>query len=135
MTSKDINIIELGKNMMKESGYMVFHLVAASIFTIYMKEQNPLILTGLLMVILSYISYVSQNERPLYVLLLFGLGIYIIDIFIISKKDKTIIFEQNGNLKKDRFIDIIKKTIWKVPFFGILSHYIMLSGAYFSIKK
>jgi Na+/serine symporter len=117
------------KKLLIDTGYMISHIIIASIFVTCLKRKNPLLLLLLLSLILSYMSYESQNERPLFVLILFGSMIYIIDMFIM-----------NQDYPNDNDIDSNnKKTwinqLWKIPYYGILSHYIMLSGSYFNTKK
>lgn len=82
------------------------HIIATLILTSCLKKYNPVLLAILLTLILGYISYNEQSKLPIYVLFVFGIIIYIINI-----TTANICTEENNN-------------IWKIPFWGILTYYI-----------
>ena len=92
------------------------HIIATLVLTSCLKKYNPVLLTILLALILSYISYTEQVNFPIYTLFIFGIVIYVIDTFVANIGDEN-------------------KNIWKVPFWGILIYYVFYVKDYWIIKK
>lgn len=103
-------------------GYTFSHLVISLILTFCLKKRNPILLAVLLSLILGYVSYETMEKMPVYTLIIFGILIYVINIVIIDE------YQENDNIGSK-----ISKNIWKIPFWGIMVHYVIYG--YDIIKK
>lgn len=125
------------KEWLLNVGYNISHIIIASILVIYLKNKL-FILTFLLFSMLFFISYTNSTTHTIqsYRLLIFGTLLYFIDIFIMSESTNTSENKSDENLSnyvKDHAKSISWKTmIWKIPYYGILSHYIIRYENYFS---
>ena len=108
-----------------EMSYVLSHIVIASILTLCLKNNKPVLLFTILSLILGFVSYTEQNKMPIYLLILCGFVIYALDTYIINKPPS------NDKNKVKELLD----TIWKVPYWGILSYYVMLVGIVYKIKE
>jgi hypothetical protein len=85
---------------------------------IFLKRKQPLILFGLLSAILAYISFTEKERLPFYILPLYGTIMYIIDFCIISSY-------LTENINKST-LNVLERTIWKLPYFGIIMYYVSI---------
>lgn len=106
--------------------YFFSHIVLASVLITCLKKQ-PIVLTSLLSALLGYIIYSEINEIPYIMLPLIGLVMYIIDFFIMDDFEESQIINNNlnNNIQNKNALITFKKTIWKLPFYGILSYYLI----------
>ncbi len=98
--------------------YLLSHIVFASILVVCLKNTNTTLLTIILSIILGYISYDEQHNIPVYTLFSVGCLMYFFDLFIMSKSS-----EEFGRVS---LLRTLKTTIWKLPYYGILSYYVIL---------
>jgi hypothetical protein len=98
--------------------YILSHIVVATILVKYLKNLKPTVLFGLLCIILIYISFTEKNKIPFYILPTVGVLMYLLDYFVISS-------DELENLNKTN-IKMILKTMWKIPYYGIASYYLIL---------
>jgi hypothetical protein len=98
--------------------YILSHIVVATILVKYLKNFKPTVLFGLLCIILIYISFTEKNKIPFYILPTVGILMYLLDYFVISS-------DELENLNKTN-IKMILKTMWKIPYYGIASYYLIL---------
>lgn len=115
----------IDKEKIMEMSYVLSHIVTASILTLCLKNNKPILLFTILSLILGFVSYTEQNKMPIYLLILCGFVIYALDTYIINKPPS------NDKNKVKGLLD----TIWKVPYWGILSYYVMLVGIVYKIKE
>lgn len=102
--------------------YLLSHIAFASILVICLKNTNTPLLAVLLSLTLGYISYDEQHNMPIYTLFLVGSLLYFFDLFIIGKQSK--------DFEKTSILNTLKRTIWKLPYYGILSYYVILYVTY-----
>lgn len=114
------------KECMFDMIYLLSHIIFASVFVICLKNINPILLTVILSTMLGYMSYDEQHVMPIYTLFVAGFILYVIDLFIVRKSENS--------SKKLSILHTIKSTIWKLPFYGILSYYVILYVTY-SLQK
>lgn len=106
------------KKVILESLHMLSHLIVASLLVVMLKNTNPMLLTALLASMLIYISYDCNDKLPIYSLYTIGTIMYIVDFLAtVSYNPETL---------KYTTANIIYKSIWKLPYFGILSYYIIM---------
>ena len=98
--------------------YQVSHIVIATILVICLKKYNTNILALLLIAMLGYLSFEEQNNIPIYTLISFGLGFYLINMLIIESPFD----ELNMKMKTNKLL----KNVWQIPYYGIISYYIMI---------
>jgi len=106
------------KRYILEMMYLLSHLAFASILIVFLKNINPLALAVILFMMLGYISYDEQQIMPMYTLPLIGTAIYIFDLFIVGEPKNTI--------RQSSVIFTLKTTLWKLPYYGIISYYVIL---------
>lgn len=104
----------------------VSHICFAIISAIFLKQYNPMLLFGVLSIILSFVSYNEKENIPIYFLFVVGLLMYLIEFIININTVVNIDTEKNNGIIKNNFADTLKKTMWKIPFYGILGYYIKL---------
>lgn len=111
----------LTKQQIVQILYLLSHIVFATILVICLKNINPILLFLLLFGILSYISYEEQQFIPFYTLFIIGAVVYLIDLFITKQRAFSEI-----SIYKHSVINTLKNTLWKLPYYGILSYYLLL---------
>lgn len=120
--------IGLTKECVVDTLYLLSHIAFASILVVCLKNINPVLLFVLLMIIMGYISYDEQKRIPYYTLFIIGGLIYSFDLFITGNP--------KNSLKKSSILHTLKTTVWKLPYYSILSYYIILYAIYtFSLEK
>jgi hypothetical protein len=99
------------------------HLVVAIILIIVLKNTNPLLLALLLALMVAYICYQNRQIMPLYLLPAIGLLVYSLELLVSTKPNQPI-------------YTTILGSIWRVPYWSILSYYIIiLSQSLINNKK
>lgn len=96
---------------------LLSHIVIAVIFIICLKTSRPVLLTLLLSLIVCFICYTVQESIVWYMLPSIGIVMFALELFI-----NNISPEQN---KKPFHIRLIS-SLWKMPYYSILSYYIIL---------
>lgn len=104
----------IDKQQLLNTSYTLSHLVIASIISAYLKDKKPLVLVVILFAMLGYIGYTEYPIMPLH-LLASGTFIYLLDMYIINKNKNNIITTRS-----------ILQTLWKIPYWSIISYYIMM---------
>lgn len=97
--------------------FVMSHMIFSVTSVFFLKKYDPILLSIILSIILSFISYTEKKIIPMPLLFLMGFTLYFMDIFIVD-------FNNFDNV--DDKLKSIKKTIWKIPFYGILIYYIKL---------
>jgi hypothetical protein len=95
-------------------GYAYSHIIAALLITFCLKKYNSVLLTILLSLILAYMSYEAKDKFPIYTLIVFGVLVYVINMIVVDE------YSENELLSTK-----IQKSLWKIPFWGIISYYVM----------
>ncbi len=109
---------KITKKYLFDTLYLLSHIAFASVLVICLKNTNPILLAIILSMMLGYISYDEQRTMPIYTLFIAGLLIYAIDLFIIG--------EPKNSPKNISILRRFGSTIWKLPYYGIMSYYIIL---------
>lgn len=94
---------------------LLSHLIVAIILIIVLKNTNPLLLTLLLSLIVGYICYTIQETFPIYLLPAIGITIYSVELLVSTKPSQPL-------------YTTILGSIWRVPYWAILSYYIVILG-------
>lgn len=120
-----------------DTAYLLSHIAFATILVICLKNINTSLLTVLLSIILGYISYHQQNSIPIYTLFFMGLVIYLFDLFVISNSNNSNnstnskkLFNFVKNTNNTSIFHTLASTLWKLPYYGIISYYIILYVMY-----
>jgi len=108
----------IDKEKILELSYTISHIAIASILVICLKNNKSLLLAILLFMMLGFVSYSEQNKMPIYLLISCGIIVYVLDTYVINNP------LPNDKNKMKSMID----TIWKVPYWGLVSYYIILAG-------
>lgn len=98
--------------------YLLSHIVCATILVVCLKQNNPMLLATILFAILGYICNEEQTIIPIYTLPAVGFLMYCFDLFIIGEPKTTI--------KKSQGLTTLNTTLWKLPYYGIMSYYVIL---------
>ncbi len=106
----------INKEKIMEISYLLSHIIVASILVVCLKNNKSLLLFTILSLMLGFVSYTEQNKIPIYLLALCGFIIYMLETHIINKP------APNDNNKVKKLLD----TIWKIPYWAILSYYIII---------
>ena len=117
---------KITKKYIFEMMYLLSHLAFASILVVCLKNISPVLLAVMLFIMLGYISYDEQYIMPIYTLSLVGTVIYFFDLFVVGEPKNTI--------KQSSIIFTLKTTLWKLPYYGIISYYVILHASN-SLKK
>ena len=117
-TDNKINDCENDSGIPFDLLYFLSHIVMASILVVCLKKTQPLILTIILSGILGFVSYTEQSILPIYTLPIYGTAIYLLDFIIMTSYLPE-------NINKTTF-DLFYQTMWKLPYFGIISYYIIM---------
>lgn len=104
------------KEAIQKTLYMLSHICFATIIVMFLKKYQPIVLAIILAGMLGFISYTEQTTFPIYVLPSMGVAMYLFDFFIISSYSEE-------NINKTT-LDVLKKTIWKIPYYGIIIYYV-----------
>lgn len=105
------------KKYLTDMLYLLSHIAFASILVVCLKNTNTTLLTIILSMMLGYISYEEQHNIPIHTLFSIGCLVYFFDLFIMSDRMTSI-------------LNVLKTTIWKLPYYGILSYYVILYAMY-----
>lgn len=108
----------ISKKYLLEMMYLLSHLAFASVLVVCLKNTGPVFLAIVLSAMLGYISYDEQNIMPIYTLPAIGTVMYLFDLFIVG--------EPKNVIKKTNIIFTFKTTLWKLPYYGIMSYYVIL---------
>ena len=114
MSTNNTDNLFIDKKMLIDMSFNLSHFVVATLLVICLKRFNPILLLILLSLILSYICYSEQANIPIYILPVLGILLYILDLIVISN---------NMNDVDTTWCQIIKTSLWKLPYLGILSYY------------
>lgn len=106
-----------------ESLFMLSHLIFAIIIIICLRKYRPIITFLMLSMILSYICYSERHSIPPHVIPLIASFIFLINITL--KK-----IEENETGKRFCWMEFLKNEMWKLPFWGILVHYGIMTANY-----
>lgn len=111
------------KKIFLESAYMLSHLIIASLLVVFLKKYKPIVLSGLLSSMVIYLTFTEKDNLPVYLLPLSGITIYIIDTFIMSR------YYCESQMSQSLFQQI-QDTIWRLPYWSIISYYVIISFKY-----
>ena len=102
------------RNLSNNMIYLLSHFVAATLFVVLLKNRDSITLAIILTCMLGYLCYDNSNYFSKWLLPVMGTVMYVIDYAFVTTKC--------GN-KKLSHISKIKKTIWKLPYYAIVSYY------------
>lgn len=94
---------------------LLSHIVIGTIFVICLKNSRPLLLALLLSLIVGYISYSINESIPYYTIPTIGLVIYALEL-ITDVGNNTPMYIK------------ITNTLWKIPYWSIISYYIIIAS-------
>jgi hypothetical protein len=102
-----------------ENIYNYSHLISSTIGVFCLKKYNPILLLVLLLAQLGYITSVEAENMgfPRSLLFICGVVLYVISEYIMSENK----------------LEINYQTLWKIPYFGIITYYIFYSS--FTLTK
>lgn len=121
-TKSPLESNKITKKYILDTLYLLSHIAFASILVVCLKKINPLLLAVLLFAMLGYISYDEQRTMPIYTLVAVGTAMYCVDLFIVG--------DPKESLKKKSTLRTLKDSIWKLPYYGIISYYVILYVLY-----
>lgn len=98
--------------------YVLSHIVVATILVLCLKKFQPLLLAGLLIAMLTYIGVSERQKLSIYALPTIAIIMYSLDFFIMSNNSPD-------NKNKTNW-QILLNTLWKLPYYGIISYYLIL---------
>lgn len=109
----------LGTKLQLENIYNYSHLVSSTIGVLCLKKYNPILLFILLFAQLGYITSVEAEIMgfPKSLLFICGFLLYISSEYIMN----------------DSKLEVNYRTLWKIPYFGIVCYYIFYLGATLSV--
>ena len=120
------------KKCLSDMIYLLTHIIFTIVLIICLKRTSPITLAIILSLILGYISYNERNIIPIYMLFICGSLIYVLNLFAM---DNYFFYDNNllSNNHKPKIKTFILN-IWKIPYYGIISYYVMLC-AIFCLKN
>ena len=101
----------IDKKILFNVAYTMTHIVIATLFVTCLKNTKPYILTLLLAIIVGVVTYDEKDNILFYMLPICGSLIYLLDVLTSGK------FNLN--------------TIWKIPYWSLVSYYVILCSQYF----
>jgi len=109
----------INKEILVDIGYTFSHIIGATILVLCLKQFSIPILTLLLSLMLGYLSFENMDSIPIYTMVLIGITMYLLNVIVIN--DTCVESDRKDRVKKN-----LLNNLWQIPYWGILSYYLII---------